>query len=165
MLAKHKTLSDANPRLVEPIAETRGAIYEIALRARQIVNNDTTDEPFGTGFDSRPNPQSKDWWPLCVAEVLPFGAAAAAGILPGDYILAVDGVPVQSLSTDGSINGLVDQTMQCARNFCGSRDSEVTLTVKRGEETFSKTLRRNVWTGRHLSLPFSYGWDGKVHYK
>lgn len=154
MLAKQKSLSSANPCYGRLIAESRAIIVEMALRARQIVSSDTTDEPFATGMTVSPSKDPEHWWPLRVVKVMPFGAAAAAGILKGDEIVEVNGMSVYGLSIDGTFAGSTDPNTQCTRGFCGPRDSEVTVTFKRGQETFSRTLHRTFWSGRHLGVPF-----------
>jgi len=68
---------------------------------------------------------------LRVAQVVPEGGAAEAGIAPGDVIEAVDGKPVSDLGFAGAIQAIR-----------GPEDSRVLLTVRRGEGPPAEVL---VW--------------------
>jgi carboxyl-terminal processing protease len=68
---------------------------------------------------------------MLVEEVIPGSGAEAAGILPGDYIVAVDGVSVQTLQSDGAKAAL-----------SGDVGTTVNVTVLRGSEELTLTVTR-----------------------
>ncbi|MBI2091753.1 MAG: PDZ domain-containing protein [Deltaproteobacteria bacterium] len=148
------------------LKEKRSIITELTLRARDIAKNpSTTDELFGCGFVFIPNQDSGQWWPLKIANVLPFGAAAAAGILVGDRLLAVDGKAVKELSVDGSYEGTVDTNNHLMHGFAKPRDSSTRVTIKRGDREFDVVVTNNIWSGRYTGVaPVHLDYDGKVSY-
>lgn len=73
---------------------------------------------------------------LEVVEVSPGSPALAAGLEPGDLILAVDGVPILD-GSDGAID--LEETKNRVRGEAGT---SVTLTVSRGDKTWDVTIVR-----------------------
>lgn len=77
--------------------------------------------------------------PLAIAEVFEGSPAAAAGLQPGDIVLAVDGEPTDGLGIEDAI-----------RRVRGPAGSAVTLRVKRGDAPpFDLTIVRAM-----VSMPF-----------
>ena len=70
--------------------------------------------------------------PYTIISVTNGGPAAKAGILPGDVIVAVDGRLVSDLKENESLNSVV----------VGEEGSEVSITVTRGLETLTFTMKR-----------------------
>jgi hypothetical protein len=70
---------------------------------------------------------------LVVTGVVPGGGAAAAGLVPGDAIVRVDGVPVSELGLSGAANAIR-----------GPEGTSVRLSLRRGEGTL------DVWVGRGI---------------
>ena len=70
--------------------------------------------------------------PYTIVSVTNGGPAATAGIRPGDVIVAVDGRLVSELGENESLNSVVG----------GEEGSEVTITVTRGLETLTFTMKR-----------------------
>ncbi len=154
-------------KVVPQLEHARSMVTELALRSRAIAKDpSTTDELFGVGFGLMANQDSGSWWPLQVGEVLPFGAAAAAGILVGDRLMAVDGKNVAELSTDGSVKGLLDPDTHLMHGFAKPRDASTKLTIKRGDRVFDTVVANNVWSGRYSGAAHTWSsdWDGKVSY-
>lgn len=142
----------------------RSSVVEMALRAQNIVKDETTDEPFGTGLYIMPLETSPTNWRAKIIDVYPDSAAAAAGILSGDILLAVDGRPIQQWSPDGTFAGLNDPETQIIRGLGGPRNTEVRLSLQRGDQKFDVTVRRNTWSARHLGTPRNGSpWDGQEH--
>jgi len=66
--------------------------------------------------------------------------AKAAGLLPGDLVLATDGVPLDGLSVDGARD-----------KIRGPKGTTVTLTIKRGEDSpFDLAITRDVIQQREV---------------
>ena len=68
---------------------------------------------------------------MLVEEVIPGSGAEEAGILPGDYIVAVDGVSVQTLQSDGAKAALSGDVGTTVNVSVLRGDTEITLTVTR----------------------------------
>jgi len=131
-------------------SKTRSAIVEMALRARNIANG-ATDEPFGIGVKLMPREGSLD--ALTVLQVHPAGGEAGSGLQRGDAITHVDGKPIRALSSDGTLDGLLDPATQLMRGMSGPRDSHVVLTVEKPNgKTVTLSLARNIWSARRLSV-------------
>jgi hypothetical protein len=73
---------------------------------------------------------------LSVAQLLPGGGAAEAGLRRGDLVLRVDGRAVAELGMTGAIDAIR-----------GPEGSAVLLTVRRGEETFDVRVARRLVRG------------------
>ena len=69
--------------------------------------------------------------PLEVISVQEGGGAEAAGVLPGDYVTAADGVSLEGMT--------LEEACDLVR---GEEGTEVTLEILRGEETLSLTMTR-----------------------
>ena len=162
-LARVKDLSSGHEDLAQA-AKVRSSIVEVTLRAHNIIREEKTDEPFGIGVGFIPESVSSGGWQEKIVDIYPAGAAAAAGILAGDLLVAVDGRSVQSWSTDGTPAGLVDPETQLMRGLSGARNSEVKVTIQRGTAKFDKVIKRNIWSSRHLGTPDAKTpWDGQEH--
>ena len=72
---------------------------------------------------------------LLIGRVLPGGGAAEAGLVPGDAILSVDGIPVVKLGFNG-----------CIQRIRGPEGSTVLLAVRKagGEEIQLEVYRRKI---------------------
>jgi carboxyl-terminal processing protease len=68
---------------------------------------------------------------LRVDMVVPESGAQAAGILVGDHIVAIDGVPVTTLGMDGAIG-----------RIRGVAHTTLAVTIKRGEQTLPLVVER-----------------------
>ena len=69
--------------------------------------------------------------PLEVVSVQEGGGAEEAGVLPGDFITAADGVSLEGMT--------LEEACDLVR---GEEGTEVTLDILRGEESFSLTMKR-----------------------
>lgn len=74
---------------------------------------------------------SADGEALRVDMVVPESGAAAAGIVQGDHIVAIDGVPVTTLGMDGAVG-----------RIRGVAHTKVSVTLKRGEQTVPLVVER-----------------------
>jgi hypothetical protein len=138
------------------------ATNEMVRRARRILQSNSANEPFGIGIQLVPNQSSESGFPLSISALHPASAAAAAGLLRGDILTAIDGLSPRQRSIDGTIEGLIDPETQLARGLGGPRNSNVTLTLRRGARTFDVNIKRNIWSARRLSAPETAPlWDGK----
>jgi hypothetical protein len=140
---------------------TRSRITEMSLRSLSLLRG-SEDEPFGVGM-GLVSVTVLGNMALRVSEVHPASAAAAAGLRVGDFVTAVEGVPVDELSDS---NGLKDERTQLVRGFAGARDSEVQFTVyscsgpHAGRREFA--VPRNIWSARTLGAPrLGEPWDGR----
>ena len=115
------SLDDPFTRLLEP------------EQYRSLQTN-TSGELTGVGLQiTRDTPEAE----LRVITPIEGSPAEAVGILPGDRILEIDGMPTQGLSLDDAAN-----------QMRGAVGSSVVLTVKREEQpTFTVEIRRD-----HISL-------------
>jgi RNA polymerase sigma factor (sigma-70 family) len=68
---------------------------------------------------------------LRVDLVVPESGASAAGIVVGDHVVAVDGVPVTTLGIDGAVG-----------RIRGVANTKVAVTIKRGEQTMPLVVER-----------------------
>lgn len=165
-LARIKDL-DAGKKLA--VTDTvRSTLVEMDLRARNIVKDETTNEPFAVGLGLTPIFVSSTDWNMKIADIHPSSSAWAAGVEPGDILLAVDGYPIREYSWDdgGTPAGLFDPKTQSTRGMAGTRGSEVRLSLQRGDRKFDVVLKRNIWTARHLGTPIeARPWDGQEHPK
>lgn len=165
VLARIKDLSSGHKDLAMA-DKVRSSVVEMDLRAHNILKDEKTDEPFGIGVSLVPQSASSSDWQIKVGGVHPAGAAALAGILPGDILLAIDRRSMQQWSADGTPAGLVDPEIQLVRGLSGSRNSEVKVTLQRGGNKLDVTLKRNIWSAaRHLGTPCDAlpPWDGQEH--
>lgn len=70
-------------------------------------------------------------YPPVINTVFPNTPAAVVGIVPNDVILAVDGVPTSGLTRD-----------ECYDLIIGTPNTPVTLSLRRGNNFFSRTMNR-----------------------
>ena len=163
-LARIQTLDEG--RKMAMAEKVRSAVIEMDLRARNVVKDENSGEPFGVGLYFAPHFISPTDWNLKIAGIYPFSSAISAGILPGDFLLAVDGRAVCTLSSDAgqTPDGLNDPETQLIRGLGGSKNSEVRLSLQRGDRKFDIVLKRNIWSGRHLGTPDHGAWDGQEHF-
>ena len=73
---------------------------------------------------------------LAVAQVIPGGGAAEAGLRRGDVVLQVDGRPVTELGMGGAVDAIR-----------GPEGTVVTLRVRRGDQTFEAQVPRRLVRG------------------
>jgi C-terminal processing protease CtpA/Prc len=73
---------------------------------------------------------------LAVTGVYPRGGAAEAGLAPGDLIVRVEGVAVVDLGFQGAVDAIR-----------GPEGTTVTLTIRRGDETFDVRVPRRIVRG------------------
>ncbi|HSN89900.1 MAG TPA: carboxypeptidase regulatory-like domain-containing protein [Anaeromyxobacteraceae bacterium] len=109
--------------------ETRGPV-EIALRPVAEGESPRVDL-VGVGMVLAPLGEG-----LAVVQVLPGGGAAEAGLVQGDLVLRVDGVPVADLGFGGAIDAIR-----------GPEGTRVSLGVRRGERTFEVSAVRRLVRG------------------
>ncbi len=82
---------DARLMVERPLASGGNALSELSLPLRAVPSQDLDNQLFDKLGIELAKP------PALLGEILPEGPAAAAGLRPGDLIVAIDGVPV----TDG----------------------------------------------------------------
>lgn len=162
-LARVETLNHSEGGKLGMAERVRSTVIEMELRARNIVKDGSTDEFFGVGLSLVPDQKiSPENWQVKIASVHPASSAAAAGILVGDILSAVDGIPAKQLSKDGTFDGLLDPETQMTKGFGGQRNSQVKLSLQRGDQKFDVTLKRNIWSARTLGTPPHLPlWDGE----
>jgi predicted metalloprotease with PDZ domain len=68
---------------------------------------------------------------LRVDRIIPGGGAEAAGIVVGDLVVAVDGLPVAPIGVDGAVAKI--------RGIAGTT---ITVTVRRGDQTLQLLVER-----------------------
>lgn len=145
------------------ILKTRCAVTETALRARNIIIQGASTEPFGTGIGLAPMGKTGSL-PLRVLEIHPKSDAAAKGVKLGDLLFRIDGKSLKDLSTDGTSKGLFDPKTQLIRGQSNSYNSKVKFTLFRFDNSFGKTIeievQRKIWSARHLGCPPKPEWDG-----
>lgn len=85
-----------------------------------------------------------------IVEVFAGSPAEKAGLLPGDYITGVNGA-----STEGK------PTTQLVNEIVGEENTDVTVSIKRGDQTFDATMQR-----KPIALPtvVSHQFDGGIGY-
>lgn len=69
--------------------------------------------------------------PPVINTVFPGTPAATAGVVPNDFIVAVDGVPTSGLTRD-----------ECYDLIIGTPNTPVTLSLRRGSNFFVRTMNR-----------------------
>lgn len=102
--------------------------FDYAGKRMLLEKSQRYEEPFDVpmaGIDLEWRPDST----LEVREVLPNSPAAVAGIVKGDILVAIDGVPTSTLGEEGLRKTLIGD------------GAERALTLKRGTQTTEKQLR------------------------
>jgi RNA polymerase sigma factor (sigma-70 family) len=117
-----------NPRLEGGLVATEGGVIgPIRVPLKKLADGETPKlELVGIGVQL-----SADGDALRVGMVVPQSGAAAAGIVVGDHIVAVDGVPVTTLGIDGAVE-----------RIRGVAHTTVAVTVKRSEQTVPLVVER-----------------------
>jgi C-terminal processing protease CtpA/Prc len=120
--------ADHNPRLEGGLVATDDAVLgPITISLKKLAEGDTPKvELVGIGVQL-----AGDGDALAVGMVVPEGGAAAAGIVVGDHIVTVDGVPVTTLGIDGAVS-----------RIRGVAHTTVSVTIKRGEQTIVLVVER-----------------------
>ncbi len=88
---------------------------------------------------------------MVVTAVIDGGGAKDAGIRPGDYIVAVDGINILELGYDGSI-----------RAIRGEEGTTVNITVLRGTETLTFTCVRKLISNPSISCSINENMIGYI---
>ena len=89
---------------------------------------------------------------LQVISVLPDSPALEAGVKPGDVILTIDDEPVSKMTTDEAVGKIK-----------GPEGSKVTLSIRRGDETFDLTITRASITFPNLRSNLTADDLGYIH--
>ncbi|MBI2346065.1 MAG: PDZ domain-containing protein [Deltaproteobacteria bacterium] len=148
--------------------QTRSRSVEMVLRARMFVGGAGAAELFGVGVKLAAHPAHADGFPLVFQTVQQFGTAAAAGLLSGDELIAIDGKSLADWSPDRTVQGLATLVNEGRSWITGPLNTNVQLTVVRagdGDPTLNYqktvTLRRTVWAPRTTSAPIKTPvWSG-----
>ena len=77
----------------------------------------------------------------CIGQVFPGGPADAAGLQPGDIIMAVDGESVKSLLTHQRLAELINKPAYTLSIVRASIAMQVAVTTKPYAELISRALR------------------------
>ncbi|HEY5947949.1 MAG TPA: sigma-70 family RNA polymerase sigma factor [Kofleriaceae bacterium] len=119
---------DYNPRLEGGLVATEGGVLgPIKISLKKLAEGETPKiELVGIGVQL-----SADGDALRVGMVVPESGAAAAGIVVGDHIVAIDGVPVTTLGMDGAVS-----------RIRGVAHTTVAVSIKRGEQTIPLVVER-----------------------
>lgn len=117
-----------HPRLEGGLAATEGGVLgPIQLALDKLRDGETPKiELVGIGVQL-----TADGDTLRVVMVVPDSGAAAAGIVEGDHIIAVDGVPVTTLGMDGAVG-----------RIRGVPHTTVSVTLRRGEQDVPLVVER-----------------------
>jgi hypothetical protein len=117
-----------NPRLEGGLVATEGGVLgPIKVGLKKLAEGETPKlELVGIGVKL-----SGDGDALEVQLVVPDGGAAAAGIVAGDHLVAVDGIPVTTLGIDGAVARI--------RGVAGTK---VAVSIKRGEQVSQLVVER-----------------------
>ena len=113
------------------MVEGLGDRWSYYISAEDLKEYDVTmaNNYVGVGVTVRKTDESE---PLEVISVQEGGGAEAAGVLPGDLIIAADGVSLDGMT--------LEEACDLVR---GEEGTEVTLDILRGEETLSLTMTRS----------------------
>jgi hypothetical protein len=119
---------DYNPRLEGGlVAQDGGTVGPLRIGLRHLAEGEEPKiEVVGIGVKL-----SADGETLRVDMVAPDGGAAAAGIVAGDALVAVDGVPVTQLGIDGAVSRI--------RGVAGTK---LSVGVKRGDQVSTLVVER-----------------------
>jgi len=129
--------------------EYRDSLLGISGEFEGIGAEISTQAPDGTQGCSTLGPDCR----LVIVAPISGSPAEAAGLLPGDLVLAVDGVPLDGLAMDGARD-----------RIRGPKGTDVTLTITRGDgEPFPLVITRDVIQQEEVeSLDFVDGTIGYV---
>ena len=95
----------------------------VAVQLQPILANGPTDcQKIGNGCE------------LAIDRPIPGSPAEAAGLQPGDVIVAVDGVSLDGMTID-----------QATAKIKGPRNTPVTLSIERGTQTIDVSIVRNIY--------------------
>lgn len=119
---------DYHPRLEGGLVATDDRVLgPIKIALKKLADGETPKlQLVGIGVQL-----SADGDALEVGMVVPESGAAAAGIVVGDHIVAIDGVPVTTLGMDGAIS-----------RIRGVAHTTVSVSIKRGEQTIPLVVER-----------------------
>jgi len=116
-----------HPRLDGLVATNGGALGPIKITLKQLAAGETPALQFvGIGVAL-----SADGDALRVDRVIPNSGAAAAGIVAGDHIIAIDGIAVTTLGMDAAIG-----------KIRGVAHTKVGLTLRRGDQELPLVVER-----------------------
>ncbi len=117
-----------HPRLEGGLVATDGgALGPIKVMLKKLAEGETPKmELVGIGVQLTAEGEA-----LKVTGVVPGGGAEAAGIVAGDQIVAIDGVPVTTLGMDGAVS-----------RIRGVVHTTVSVAIKRGEQTLPLVVER-----------------------
>ena len=112
------------------MVEGLGDRWSYYISAEDLKEYDITmaNDYVGVGVTVRKEDENA---PLEVISVQTGGGAEAAGVLPGDYVTAADGISFEGMT--------LEEACDLVR---GEEGTEVTLEILRGEETLSLTMTR-----------------------
>ena len=119
---------DFHPRIEAGLVATDGAVLgPLVIELRPIAPGEQPSlELVGIGIQLAAAPDG-----LQVIALVPGGGAAAAGVVPGDVVLAVDGADVATTGLDGAIARI--------RGVAGTR---VRITLRRGDAPVELSIER-----------------------
>ncbi len=127
---EEKSISETTDMLIYSFVETSGDRYSIYRTAEEYEEYDTnmSGSFVGIGVTVRYNSMTNE---IVVESVTDGGGAKEAGILPGDYIVKVNGESVVTLGYDKAVS-----------NIKGEPGTTVDVTVMRGSQEISFTITR-----------------------
>ena len=128
-----KSTEENTDLLIEAFVKTTGDKYSVYRTAEEYDDYDTdmSGSFVGIGVTVRYNTEATE---IYVEDVIIGGGAAEAGILPGDYIIKVNGESVADIGYEKAVS-----------NIKGEPNTKVSVTVKRGnEETTFTIVRREI---------------------
>jgi hypothetical protein len=123
------TATGFNPRIESGMTASDGAtLGPLSLGLTRVAEGaQPSTELVGIGIVF-----SADGDELRVTRILPGGGAEAAGIVPGDRVAAIDGLPVAPLGVDGAVSKI--------RGIAGTT---ITVTVHRGNQRIPLIVTRS----------------------
>jgi hypothetical protein len=87
---------------------TAGTDVDVTSGARANVKAFSVQATFGSSPGAAGFAVAPDVLPLTVAQVVPTGPAATAGLRPGDQVVTIDGAPLQGVLPDGAMTLLAN---------------------------------------------------------
>jgi RNA polymerase sigma factor (sigma-70 family) len=117
-----------NPRIEGGLVATEGGVLgPIKITLKKLVEGEMPKiELVGIGVKL-----TADGEAIKVDQVVPESGAAAAGIVAGDHIVAIDGIPVTTLGMDGAV-----------ARIRGVAHTKLAVSIKRGEQISQLVVER-----------------------